>query len=836
MELKDYQVKTVEQIKRYLELLSEWKSKADENPELEIDYPEKAWEKAEIGRHYISRKNGIGEYLPNFCLKIPTGGGKTLLAVKTIDQINSLYLRKQTGLVLWIVPTTQIYTQTIRCFKDKNHPYRQMLDIASAGRTLILEKTDKFSPIDIQENLSIMMLMLPSANRVTKEVLKVFKDNGGFQSFFPTEDKISEHEKLLTKYPNLDFFGDLTGIWQRQIKTSLGNTLRLLSPLIILDEGHKAYSEGAQKTLRDFNPSIIVELSATPSDQSNKLVDIKGIELKREEMIKLDLHVINKVSLDWKNTLLASVNHQQILEKKANEYQANTGNYIRPICLIQVERTGKDQRDGRFIHSEDVKEHLIKTIGISPDQIAIKTSEKDELKEIDDLGGLMSKNTSIRYIITKHALQEGWDCPFAYILTILNNPQSENALTQLIGRILRQPFARKTGIDQLDESYVFTYQQQAVHILTKIKKGFENEGLGDLSSQITTDEGFENGFVSNQKTIVIREKFEKSVKEIFLPVFVVNDDQEWKLVNYEMDISKRVDWNDLNLDSIYSIHLSPENKKDTEHITTLVEDPDLVIKQKTKINLKEGVLKLDKVFLSRQLLDVISNPWQAYEVGNEVLLKLTQKHGSKLVLNNFNFIIEELRKLLINENDRLSKKIFLNLLNKQRLRFLIITNKIGYQLPKKKIISNQLKTLTQSDGTPLQQSLFDFVPKNDFNQAEKSVAWFLENQQKMFFWYRNAERSDYAIQGWRKQKIYPDFIFTTKDEKKEELSKIFVIETKGIHLKNEDTQYKQSILAICNQKAKEKNWGQLKFLKDKTIQFELIFTDEWQDKLNSLIN
>ncbi len=160
----------------------------------------------------------------------------------------------------------------------------------------------------------------------------------------------------------------------------------MLSPLIILDEGHKAYSEGAQDTLRGFNPCLIAELSATPA-QSNILVDIAGRELHREEMIKLDLHVVNKASPDWKDTLLAGVNKRNVLEEKAREYEANTGIYIRPICLIQVERTGKDQQGGRWIHSEQVREHLIKIMGVPAEQIAVKTSEKDELKEVDDVGG-----------------------------------------------------------------------------------------------------------------------------------------------------------------------------------------------------------------------------------------------------------------------------------------------------------------------------------------------------------------------------------------------------------------------------------------------------------------
>ena len=345
MQLKEYQQRALTEIRSYLEQLAAWRKKAEDNPDLEIDFPVKAWEKASIPRRYVPIKNGLGHPLPTFCLKIPTGGGKTLLAVKTIDLVNMIYRKRKTGLVLWIVPTTQIYRQTIQSLKDRDHPYRQHLDLASGGHTVILEKTDRFSPQDVQENLVVLMLMLPSANRKTKETLKVFKDSGGFQDFFPSEDDIKEQENLLKRFPNLDTYEKESGFWGRQVKTSLGNTLRTLSPLIILDEGHKAYSEGAQQTLHGFNPCLIAELSATPV-QSNILVDIAGRELHREEMIKLDLHVVNKASPDWKDTLLAGVNKRNVLEEKAREYEANTGIYIRPICLIQVNAPGRINRAG----------------------------------------------------------------------------------------------------------------------------------------------------------------------------------------------------------------------------------------------------------------------------------------------------------------------------------------------------------------------------------------------------------------------------------------------------------------------------------------------------------
>ena len=335
MILKEYQKRTLATVREFLEALAEWRSKASAaleiDPDLDFDWVRKAWEKCVPSRIYHPRRNGLGEPLPSFCLKIPTGGGKTLLATKVVDLVNTHYRKRQTGLVLWIVPTTQICNQTLKALKDRDHPYRQQLDMASAGRTLTLEKTSGFGPRDVRENLCVLLLMLPSANRETKEQLRMFRDSGGFDRFFPADDDVAAHRRLLDEVPNLDTFEQEGGFWGRHAKTSLGNTLRLLRPLIILDEGHRACSRNAKATLEGFNPCMIVELSATPPKGANVLVDIQGRELNEEEMIKLDLHIRNSASTSWKNTLLASIEHRQRLEEEARTHEANTGVYIRPI-------------------------------------------------------------------------------------------------------------------------------------------------------------------------------------------------------------------------------------------------------------------------------------------------------------------------------------------------------------------------------------------------------------------------------------------------------------------------------------------------------------------------
>lgn len=836
MQLKEYQHRALTELTRYLEQLSEWKTKAANNPELEIDYPVKAWEKTGIKRPYTARRNGLRQPLPFFCFKIPTGGGKTLLAVKTIDAINMVYRKRKTGLVLWIVPTTQIYRQTINNLKDREHPYRQHLDLASGGHTVILEKTDRFTPQDVSENLVVLMLMLPSANRKTKETLKVFQDSGGFQDFFPGEDDIKGLEKLLRKYPNLDTYEKESGFWGRQIKTSLGNTLRLLSPVIILDEGHKAYSEGAQETLREFNPCVIAEFTATPF-QSNILVDITGRELHREEMIKLDLHVINKASLDWKDTLLDGHNKRISLEEKAKKYEAKTGIHIRPICLIQVERTGKDQQGGRFIHSEQVREHLIKNLGIPADQIAVKTSEKDELKEVDDVGGLMTRNCQIRYIITKQALQEGWDCAFAYVLVILTNPSSKNALTQLVGRILRQPMARKTGIQELDESYVYCFQQKASQLLDSIRDGFGREGLGDLQGHIALDNASGNQ-PGEDRLVSIREQFKQAASRTLLPVFVVKSGANWRPVNYDMDIAAKISWADADIAPVMSRTLSPFEEKDIEHVTSLSDNREDIIQEISHKQLKNGSIHIDPVFMTRQLGDIVPNPWQAHEFAKMVLDHFRKNTPEKMLADNFVFIIQELRKQLEQEKNRLAEIVFLSMLKKDQLRFLIISKNLSFQFPTQMHINSASRILTKQDGNQLELSLFEAVPEDDFNETEKAVAWYLEKQSRLFFWFRSRARHDYSIQGWAQHKIYPDFIFTSfNKEQNQEYDRVYIVETKGLHLiDNSKSEYIRKVFDICTKQAQTSNWTDLGLkMKDKSLRFEVLAEDEWEARLNEII-
>ncbi len=853
MILKEYQQRALTTVRSFLEALAEWREKEtaarSQDPDWGFDWVQRAWEKTAAGRAYFVRHNGLGDLLPAFCLKVPTGGGKTLLATRVIDLANTHVRQSRRGLVLWIVPTTQIYNQTLKALKDRDHPYRQQLDLSSGQRTLILEKTMAFGPRDVAENLCVLLLMLPSANRQTRETLRMFRDSGGFDRFFPPDDDPSAHAKLLDDIPNLDTFEQTAGFWGRYVKTSLGNTVRLLKPLIILDEGHKAYSANAKATLEGFNPCMIVELSATPVKGANVLVEILGRELNAEEMIKLDLHIHNKTSGDWRSTMLESIGHRDRLEAEARHHEAESGTYIRPICVIQVERTGREQRRPGYIHTDDVREYLLQHPGIAPEHIAVKTSSTDELREVDDVGGLMSRDCPIRFIITKQALQEGWDCPFAYILTILTNPASRTGLTQLVGRVLRQPYACKTGVPLLDESYVFCFSRRGAEVLQEIRKGFGLEGLQGLEGKVTED-----SLDSSREILMTQQRagYRAATRDFVLPAFMIRDVDGWRLVHYEADILSRLPWDDIDVSPLDDLALD-ERRAEVSHLRAGLgaESHVLELEAGTSAHNERDSTSgetgssavgdpVDYFFAASHLLDLIPNPWRGRELARRTFEGLLARYPAELVAANHAFVLEELRRRVEMERDRLSREVFSRLLASGEMRFLVVAEDLQFNRLPAEIEVPQAKQANREDGRPYQRNLFDVTTEDDLNQFENKVATYLDQQARLFFWYRNRARKDYYLQGWKPRRIYADFIVTLRGDESgadDNFHQVFVVETKGVHLKaSEDTEYKRSVFDICSEHARKADWAEfVPAMRTKVMRFEVVDEDEWQTRLNGML-
>ena len=805
MELKEYQSRALDAFGRWRDALETARVKAAtvaaalEAAGVDIpaevgNYPRQAWQQlAAAGevpypqRGYVHRDAAAGYAIPHICFKVPTGGGKTLLAAAALERLN-----RPAGLVLWMVPSNAIYQQTKAALWNKEHPYRQMLERASGGKVKLLEKDDLFTAADLAHYLCVMLISLQAANRTSnKDFLRMFRDSGRYPTLFPDSDDALGDGRLLERYPDLERDGA-----DGPVKHSLVNIFKTQRPVIVLDEAHKAYgqqekgSEQFVAAINRLNPGLVIELSATPNARrSNLLVDISGRDLKKEEMIKLPVQVFPYRNTQWQYTLGEAHAYLELLEAEAKTFQHNSGRYIRPIAVVRVERTGKEQRSPDFIHAEDAREQLI-SLGVPAADIAVQSSEVKELDKVD----LLSELCPVRWIITKAALMEGWDCPFAYLLVMLDNTRAQTAITQLVGRVMRQPQARQTGVESLDQCYVYCQDMDVGAAVQYVKDGLEREGMTGLDDEVRSGPA-----VSLKKVAVQRREKFRGV-ELFLPkVLHQQGDGDWEELDYQRHILPGIDW-----DAIHGgeWQTGADGAPGVSPASVDLEEesgPAAVYRKPQELQIDTGV-KI--AWYARRLSDVLTNPWQAARVAGEMIDRMKADGlDEAAIYRQRSALASHLRETAIEQIEGQAERVFTGKLAAGEIRFDLETGDRNYRL-----LDHYEMPVAETDiplmryGETVQLSLFEPVFDRDFNDLERRFAFYLDEQKALQWWHRIAARQqgEYYLRGWRRERIWPDFVAMAGSTYGQ--PSVLVFETKGGHLAgNDDTEYKRKVFALLEQ-------------------------------------
>jgi type III restriction enzyme len=456
-EPKDYQKQVLHSISQYFEKCRELK-----NPDLAF------YKMTQVSYQPLK---GFAEGMPYFCLRVPTGGGKTWLAATSIQLINRLLLRTEHSVILWLVPSNQIRQQTLQGLKDREHPLHAALLTAGAVTILSLDEAKSVTPATLNTSTTVIVATRQAFQVASEENRKVYENNGALMAHF---DNLNAEQKR-----NLLKDGDTTPY-------SLANVLRLRRPFVIVDEAHNNRTELGFDTLAKFNPSGIMELTATPDlikTPSNVLHSVSAVELKTEQMIKLP--ILLQAESDWQKCLLYALTCRNDLQALADKDYQRGGNYLRPIVLIQAEpkKAGVETRD-----VFKVKQELIDNHNIPEEEIIIATGEEKGLMKVaaDYPLGIKDTRCPVKFVITQKALAEGWDCPFAYILVSIANVHSSTAVEQLLGRILRQPDAVHRHAPELNQSYSFVVSSNFTATAAALKDslvnsaGFDRKEVGDF--------------------------------------------------------------------------------------------------------------------------------------------------------------------------------------------------------------------------------------------------------------------------------------------------------------------------------------------------------------------
>lgn len=406
-------------------------------------------------RSYQALSDGTLE-TPYVCLRLPTGGGKTLLATYAIQKAAQSYMDTDCPLVLWVVPTSTIKQQTLNALRTPGHPYREALEANFDNRFRVFDISEfaQIRPQDLKSKTNIILATFAS--------YRVRNDNEEMRKVYAHHEDLEPHFSTLSNLGNgLDRDAD------GKVKASFINLLHLHRHLVIVDEAHNHNSELSTERIDKINPSCIVELTATPAANSNILHNVSASELKDEDMIKLPIELTEHET--WQEAIHASVQTRQKLHELADQDK----DYIRPIVLLQAEKKNQD------VTVEVIEKYLVEEEEIDRSRIAIATGSQRELDGIN----LFDRESSIEFVITVDALKEGWDCSFAYILCSVAAKRSAKDVEQLLGRVLRMPYANKRQQNELNRAYAHVSSPTWNHAASQIHDRLVDMGFDEKEAQ-----------------------------------------------------------------------------------------------------------------------------------------------------------------------------------------------------------------------------------------------------------------------------------------------------------------------------------------------------------------
>ena len=861
MKLKKYQQTSLSMLKTYLET-ARFKGAKQAYDELQV----KRYGHTQFKP--FQPLNGL-EDIPYTCLRLPTGGGKTLLSAYTIQLASQSYCETEFPLTLWLVPTNTIKQQTLETLKDPHHPNYKVLEDAFNGRFRVFDVSDfrQIRPQDIESATCVVVSTFAS--------LRV--DNTDGRKVYDHDENLEPHfSKISDTHPHME-----KDVETQKVKYSFANLLHFHRPLVIVDEAHNAKSELSVEVLNRVNALCVVEYTATPAKNSNVIHSVSAAELKAEDMIKLPIILSEHTS--WEQAVTASIQTRQKLEEDA----LKDSDYIRPITLFQAENKGQ------HVTVDILKNYLLENENIKPTEIAIVTGQQRQLDDID----LFDPNCPIRYVITVQALKEGWDCSFAYVLCSVANTKSVTAVEQLLGRVLRMPYAKSRSQTSLNKAYAHVSSQSWPQAVTQlhdrlINMGFEEqeaeafiypqpalfhnnqESISPFEVQLSSKPELSHLDLVEQSSVQVTEhapdhftlsvsgpinqdfvkklsqcaKDKKEKNEILIKGQIYQSHQEAnqfpsqrqipfilpqlclifedgpELAEKELFVGEG-GWNLLN-------HYHPLTKDlfriddEAKQYTADIDGKKVVIhalektEQLTLAGIHSPMSDMDLCqWLDKRLFQM--------DISQEILLEYLRRIVRDLLARDDIDLPKLIRSKYILEKvlrDKISlarknayKQGFQSSLLGPKANATVDLTSFSFSFDHENYPANMLY-----DG-PLQFDKHYYPRVAMMNKEEAECAQAIDRNPLIEFWVRNLEKqSEYAF--WlptSSDKFYPDFVIKLKD------NRLLVIEYKGAHLDNEDTKEKELVGKVWAEKSNNlflMAWKQDKDGKDVYQQINDLFT------------
>lgn len=271
-------------------------------------------------------------------------------------------------------------------------------------------------------------------------------------------------------------------IWQ-----TLENTIEddSLTVYLILDEAHRGFNMSTSRDKSTIVRSlvngeqtglpvpIVWGISATVQRFTEAMaeaevlgtraalppVTVDPVRVQQSGLIKDTIRLDIPAEAGNLETNLATRAARKLKEsaKRWNKYLAEQGKLpgeattepVQPLLVLQVPNTEDPDAVGLWLDTVAAEVGDLTSFGVRH-VLGDHTTKTFGSWEIDWIEPQrVQETTSVRVLIAKDAISTGWDCPRAEVLLSFRPAKDHTHITQLIGRMVRTPLARRVPGDEL---------------------------------------------------------------------------------------------------------------------------------------------------------------------------------------------------------------------------------------------------------------------------------------------------------------------------------------------------------------------------------------------------
>ncbi len=436
---------------------------------------------------------------PSVCFALATGVGKTRLMGAFISY---LFMIGKSRNFFVLAPNLTIYEKLLADFQPSSPKYVFKGVEAFAHQPPLIVNAENY-----EEGRGVRGADLLGQEAAIINIFNISKINSDTTS--SAKKGQLPRIKRLQEYIGESYFSYLAG---------------LEDLVLLMDEAHRYRGSAGAKAIAELKPILGLEVTATPKSVGAKSAAFKNVvyrydlpEAMKDGYIK-EPAVGTRANFDPKSVdedALERIKledgihyHEHVKVQLATYAKQNEKPLVHPFMLVVTQDTEHARRVREFIESDGFFEGRYK--GRVAEIHSKLTGEESDENAQRLLNIEKSGDTDI--VIHVNKLKEGWDVSNLFTIVPLRASASDILTEQTLGRGLRLPYGKRTGIDAVDTLTVIAHDR----FNDLIEKAKDADGVIHSLKQVRIGEGCE---ISASKPVLVEAPsvIEQMLKQVVRP-------------------------------------------------------------------------------------------------------------------------------------------------------------------------------------------------------------------------------------------------------------------------------------------------------------------------------